>query len=168
MTQSWFVLLVLLARSRPTQQRTRAPILAPKEASSSGVATMGSLRRELREVLASLMQVVGVRCAYEWDWARGGWVGRTWAGDEMQRVGRGVHAAVRSISLGVGWGRGRGEGGREEGRGEGGERGRSAKGCAGAPAGIWGGIARAHWRMRNAPDSGRGSGRGRTEEEGSA
>lgn len=52
------MLFVLLERSRLTQERTRAPILTPKDASSSGVATMGSVRRDVREVLASLMQVV--------------------------------------------------------------------------------------------------------------
>ena len=64
---------------------------------------MGSLRREVREVLASLMLVVVLAGrAYDWDGARGGWGGRTCAGDEMQRVGRGVDAAVRSMSFGVG------------------------------------------------------------------
>ena len=58
MMQSSFVLFALWARSQLTQERTRAPIFAPKEASSSGVATMGSLSKEVREVLASLMQVV--------------------------------------------------------------------------------------------------------------
>lgn len=47
-----------------------------------------------------------------------------------------MDAAVRSISFGVGWCRIRGDGGRSDGSGEGEEGGRSAKGRAGAPAGM--------------------------------
>lgn len=66
-TYTSLVLFVLSARSRLTQERTRAPMFAPKDASSSGVATMGSLRRDVREVLASLMQVVVLVAMFGWE-----------------------------------------------------------------------------------------------------
>jgi hypothetical protein len=68
---------------------------------------MGSLSREVREVLASLMlaivfaAVVGGEYVRDEALAEGS--GRICAGDDTHRVGSGVETAVRSISFGVGW-----------------------------------------------------------------